>query len=144
MTNQIIHRIFPGHPGHGCLQEILPFGEKVTMQKKKPFLRLAGKNIYRSVLKVLISSFVVLNKGKTSKKQCCTHWTRFRPSFPVYFSIRNQTTLKNKTTNANAYRFIEKFTQEETRKKNGKKKMKGCLTSAKLIVDSWTRKSTIF
>ena len=37
MTNQIIQRIFPGHPGHGCLQEVLPFGEKVTMQKKKTF-----------------------------------------------------------------------------------------------------------
>ena len=33
MSNQIIQRIFPGHPGHGCLQEALPFGEKVTVEK---------------------------------------------------------------------------------------------------------------
>ena len=35
MTNQITQRIFPVHPGHGCQQEVLPCGEKVTEQKHR-------------------------------------------------------------------------------------------------------------
>lgn len=65
MTNQITQRIFQGHPGHSCQQEVLPCGEKVTGEK------------YRS-LGWLIKAFVVLfstkkqqikNKTKQKSKQ---------------------------------------------------------------------------
>lgn len=36
MTNQITQRIFPGHSGPGCQQEVLPCGEKVTMENTSP------------------------------------------------------------------------------------------------------------
>lgn len=51
MTNQITQRIFQGHPGHSCQQEVLPCGEKVTVEK------------YRS-LGWLIKAFVVLFSTK--------------------------------------------------------------------------------
>ena len=41
MTNQITQMIFPGHPGHACLQEVLPFGEKVTAEKNLSLVWLA-------------------------------------------------------------------------------------------------------
>jgi len=36
MTNQITQRIFPGYPGPGCQQEVLPCGEKVTVENTSP------------------------------------------------------------------------------------------------------------
>ncbi|XP_020605299.1 uncharacterized protein LOC110044120 [Orbicella faveolata] len=36
MTNQITQRIFPVYPGHGCQQEVLPCGEKVSVCMPAP------------------------------------------------------------------------------------------------------------